>query len=516
MGIFDKIVKDKKEQNKSSYRKTTEDFYIGAAEAEGEANDTRIPLSEVFEDYLDVISQINNEKFIITGRKGSGKTAIGEYIYSLTESDPNIFANFIKKTDIDIEQIVQQGSQTGNEIQQELLYKWVILTQLIKLILTNQNVSSLKEMKNLNSFISRNRGFIDIKNNEIKEIFREKGTSVNLEYFKRFYTASFNKKMTIKEEKAEFYKLIPYLEETVLSILSKDKDNNYILIFDDLDVGYYSKSSQNLLTLAELIRISRYYNNDFFKRNQLDSKIVVLLRNDIVKHLRFNADMAKIFSSYSIELKWYEDEYRNQEDSLKLKKFIVKRIVRNFERLGIVYSHTNPFGAFVDETEYWARPGAANKSCFKYIIEHTFFRPRDLIVLFNGIDSYKFDLPISRANMKTLIGKFANFTMLELHNELSASYLPQEIQSIFAILKEFKDKSKFRYITLFSNLENAGFKENARDIIDDLFDYSLIGNINDSGEVTFKFREKGADICKFNQDEDIILHKILIVYFKNN
>lgn len=96
MGVFDKFLQ-KKQDNPTQDRRTTEGFYIGVVEAEGEANNSEITLSEVFEDFLDVVKQINNEKFIILGRKGSGKSAIGEYILSLANSDANIFAKFIKK-----------------------------------------------------------------------------------------------------------------------------------------------------------------------------------------------------------------------------------------------------------------------------------------------------------------------------------------------------------------------------------------------------------------------------------
>ena len=133
----------------------------------------------------------------------------------------------------------------------------------------------------------------------------------------------------------------------------------------------------------------------------------------------------------------------------------------------------------------------------------------------SDIDRYKFELPISRSNIKTLIGKYANLMMLELQNELSVSYSPSEIQRIFAVLKAFNEKN-FSYITLRTNLQNTGFTENADAVIEDLFDYSLIGNISDENDITFKFREKGAELCKFNPEKRILLHKVLVVYFRSN
>lgn len=516
MGIFDKFLQKKNNDLSLENKRTTKGFYIGVAEAEGEANNSEITLSEVFEDFLDAIKQINNEKFIILGRKGSGKSAIGEYILSLADSDANIFAKFIRKTDIDIEQIVQIGLSEGYPIEQELLFKWIILTQLLDLITQNQNLQKIKDIVNLRKFIEKNRGFIDIRKNEIKEIIHERGTSVNLEYFKRFYTAAFNKKISIKEEKAHFFKLIPYLEETIIRILTNDIDNNYILLFDDLDIGYYKKSQTNINTLSDLLRIAKYYNNEVFGRNGLCSKIIVLLRNDIAKHLRFNADTAKIFASYAIELNWYEETYRLQENNIKLKQFINKRIARNFERQGLDYIKNKPWESFIDEMDFLPWKNGNNKSSFKYIIDHTFFRPRDLILFFKDIDRYNFPIPISRANINILIGKYANQMILEIQNELTAIFSDREIGLILNILKQFQDRKPFSYQTLIAYLVNAGFTDNATEVIDELFYYSLIGNININNEVKFKFREREGEICKIDTNEKIILHYILKVFFRNN
>lgn len=513
MGVFDRFIQ-KKASPKSC--RTTEGFNIGVAEAEGEANNSKITLSEVFEDFLDVIDQINNEKFIVLGRKGSGKSAIGEHICNIASSDANIFAKFIRRTEIDIEQIVQIGINEGERIEQEMLFKWVILTQILSLIVQNQNLCNIKDMSNLKKFLNKNRGFVNIEKHEIKEIIHERGINVNLEYFKRFYTALFNKKVAIKEEKAAFFKLIPYLEETISKILIKDPENSYILIFDDLDIGYY-KSETDILTLSELLRIAKYYNNEFLGRNQLNSKIVVLLRNDIAKHLCYNADTAKIFASYAIELNWYEEMYRTQEDRLKLKQFINKRIACNFEKNGLEYIKDKPWESFVNEQEFVSFDNMGNtKSSFKYVIEHTFFRPRDLILFFKDIDRYKFPIPISRSNINNLIGRFANQIMLEIQNELTAVFSEKEIDITINVLRAYRNKKHFTYESLRTDLENCGLKDNAYNIIDELFFYSLIGNINNHGDVSFKFREKGGDICKINPNENLILHYILRVYFKNN
>ncbi len=510
MGIFDKKIAKPVAEKK----KTTSGFFMGAAEAEGEANNTAITLSEVFEDFLDILSQLNYEKFIVIGRKGSGKSAIGENMYSIAFNEPNLFATFIKKTDVDIERIVQIGVGQGVDLQPELLFKWVILTQLLKLICQNENTSRLKERKNLKLFLERNRGFVDIKNAEVLETIKENGIQVNFEYLKRFCTATGNKKWTIKETKAEFYKLLPYLEDAVLNILQQDKENNYILIFDDLDIGYSRKSNSSLNSLAELLRVAKYYNNEVFGRNGINSKVIILLRNDIAKHLRFNADTAKIFASYAVELNWYEEAYRSQEDNLKLKQFINKRIRANFAKKGWDAGE-RPWESFINENEFLPY-GSNQKSSFKYIIDHTFFRPRDLILIFKDLDLYKFEIPLGRADINILLGNYSTLIISEIQNELTAVFSSTEINSIFNVLKLYDDKRPFTYTSLKENLEHVGFNSNVEEVIEELFYYSLIGNMKESGDVVFKFREKGGEICKLDPSERFILCYILKVYFKNN
>ena len=77
MGFFGKHLN---KQKTTENIRTTEGFFIGSSEAEGEINNSRITLDEVFSDYLGVLNEVNHEKFIITGRKGTGKSAIGAYI----------------------------------------------------------------------------------------------------------------------------------------------------------------------------------------------------------------------------------------------------------------------------------------------------------------------------------------------------------------------------------------------------------------------------------------------------
>jgi len=71
------------------------------------------------------LPEIETEKFIATGRKGSGKSAIGQVLFKKAKNNPNRFCDYIRKSDIDLEEIVQFSEKIGDIIQKELLFKWI-------------------------------------------------------------------------------------------------------------------------------------------------------------------------------------------------------------------------------------------------------------------------------------------------------------------------------------------------------------------------------------------------------
>lgn len=509
MGVFDKFVDNSR--SKQRFRPTTKPIFIGSPEAESEATSTRIKLLDFFEDYLDILTQLNNEKFIVLGRKGSGKTAIGEHMYSLSQNDSNLFCKFIKKSDIDIEHIIQIGKSQGYNIERTLLYKWVILTHLMDLVLKNENINNHPALGYIKQFVDRNRGFIDIRKDEIKETITKSGFSVGAEYLNRAVSVIGHKEREIKGGRADFYKLLPNLELVLMSILQSDPDNQYIIIFDDLDIGFSVDDEADVHTTIELLRIVKEFNIDFFARNNIDSKIFVLLRSDIAKSIIYSADMGKILNAYAVELNWYEDIYREDESKTLLRKFINKRISVNYSKANYIINNTSDaWTSFVDENSFHGKTG------FKYIIDHTFYRPRDLILFFKDINILSLPLPLTYTSIKnTLLPRYVTSMVKDIKGELSLKYNSEQIEATFRALKSLPQRDSFDYQSLKVNLVAEGLEDNADDIIITLFEYSLIGNFT-PGDVRFKYREGGAENIEIDKNIPLILHYLLQAYYRHN
>ena len=511
MGFFKRL------NNEESFEKgTTRNFFIGTPEAEGETTyNSKIKLGEIFGDYLNVFPELDSEKFIITGRKGAGKSAIAEYIFFSASNEPNAFCEFIKTRDLDSNKIVQIGKEQGLPIEEKLLFEWIILTKLIKLFTDDQSVQHIKEFKELKIFLQRNSGLVDIKSFEVTEVVKNKSLQVNIEYFKRVFSSVFKRDIGIKEHKAPFYKILQPLQDVVVKLLKENvtSDNEYHLIFDDLDIGFRESDKGSIDSVTNVIRVAKDYNIDIFGKNGLKAKVIILLRDDlkriIVKH---NADTAKLFSSYEIPLVWYEHEnFKSNENLVGLKKLINRRIAVNFEKENQNYSLLDPWSSlFKEEYQF-------NGSSFKYLIDYTFFRPRDLILLFKPLPKNAYRIPINFNNSKNLINAYVEELVLEIKNELSASFSDQDISRIFRSLKNLKTKQPLTKSQIINDFVKVGLEYEPELALLQLFDYSILGNFDQSEygppKIYFKHRERREEPCVINFDLKFIYHKIM--FFQN-
>lgn len=494
---------------------TTKNFFIGTPEAEGETTyNSKIKLGEIFIDFLQVFSELNSEKFIITGRKGSGKSAIAEFILFKASNEPNVFTDFIKTRDFHIHKIIQLGKDNGLPIEEKLLFEWIILTKLIRLFTKDQSLQSSKEMRDLEKFVEKNIGFIDIKEYEVDEVVTQKSFEVDIEYFKRAFSSIFKKEVGIKSHKAAFYKLLPLLQQTVVKLLKDtvDHDNDYCLIFDDLDIGFKESDINSIENLTNVLRIAKDYNIDFFGKNGLKVKIIILLRDDLKRIIvKNNADTAKIFSSYEIPLIWYEHEnFKNNENAVALKQLINKRIEINFKNNSIPFYEDDPWSSLVKFDYYY------DGSSFKHVIDHTFFRPRDLILFFKPLPKSEFKIPLTNSDINKLINKYVEELVWELQNELSASFSTKDISIIFLALKNLHRKTPFSKNDIIQEFKNLNLEYDPELSIIHLFDYCILGNIDTSeypSKIYFKHREKREEPTNINLDMKFIFHQAIRVYF---
>jgi hypothetical protein len=456
----------------------TPSIYLGAPEAEADATHrSRMPLPEVYEDYHGLLQALGSEKFIVIGRKGAGKSACAEYVYANAIRSPNLFCEFVRATDFKLESAIQVGEKTDSAINTETFFLWLIYTNILKLFVNSQAVQEDKEFETLRQFLSRNSGYINIKEYEIKSLIQKQGFEVSIEYFRRFFRSRMNRDVEIKSERAPYYKLLPHLEEVIQRVLTspfeRTNSNGYFVFFDDLDIWFSAAETRSSDALISLLRASKRVNNEVFGKHGILAKAVILMRDDIASYLASRyADSAKIFSSYSCHIDWYQEQYAGKpdfEDQLNLKRFINRRIKYAFAAAQRAIDETDPWSALVS-------PAISDRSSFKYVVNQTLFRPRDLLLFFKPLESGSYAYPLKKSEINTLIGAYSSELAKEIKSELSSFYSSEQVETIFSALSEI-NREHVTYREAMQVVQEHCKDVNAEELLDYLFDRSIIGNV---------------------------------------
>lgn len=474
--------------------------FLGSPEAEAEAtSNSRMPLTEVYEDFHGLLDGLSGEKFIIIGRKGAGKSAFGEYVFARSLNEPNLHCDFIRKSDSNLERAVQLGQEAGIAIDSESFFRWVIYTSMLRMFVDHPAISESKDYALLRAFLDRNSGYIKVNELEIKQLVSKHGFDVAVEQFRRFMSAKYNKQVEVKSERAPYFKLLAHLEDLLIRLLKSDdnvaNENSFVLFFDDLDIGFDASSETSVQSLVSLLRACRHVNNDVFGKNGIQAKSIVLLRDDIEVFLAGReADTAKLFASYSSRINWYQEEYAGspgREDELNLKKFISRRIVYGLGRAGIACG-ADPWQSLVADGQY-------DRSTFKHIVNQTLFRPRDLLLFFLPLDRGQFSYPLTRNDIRTLTESYSEELAKEIKGELSSFYSTTIVETIFRALAALT-KGNHSFEEAERVVEKNCKDVNAMSLLSYLFDRSLIGTVDDRNWYTFKCRQNAFSSTQLSAD----------------
>ncbi len=482
--------------------------FLGSPEAEAEANrNSAMPLLEVYEDYHDLGTQLSREKFIVIARKGCGKSAFGEYVAAKAENEPNLFASFVRGSDCHFERLVQLGKSTDDKMAPEALFTWLVLTNILKLVSENQVTQGNKKFQLLKEFLRKNSGYIEINEYQLNELVTRQGWEVNIEPLRRYFRASRGKNLEIRSGRAPFFKLIPHLEQVLVEILTeeteKNNGNSYVLFFDDLDVGFSSESEDSCESIISLLRACRKINNELFGKHDIDAKVIVFLRDDIEAHLTGRyADTAKLFASYGVKISWFQDSYlgSEHEDELFMRQFINKRIQYAFDKANVPCNTSNPWGSLVDES-------VNERSTFKYILNNTLFRPRDLLLFFQPLQNGAFKLPLGYSEIQSLVQQYSEELSKEIKNELSSFYSVEQVEMIFNAIGEISKPRDMTYEDATKVITQYCTHVDAGRLLRHLFSRSIIGNVDEKRWFTFKCRQpvNSPNPTQLNPNQKIII-----------
>lgn len=462
-------------------------FSLGKPEAEAESNvSDNFSLKNLFVDELNIADALRDKLFIIIGRKGTGKSAIGaHYILGSHQFDKNStkFVDIIKPSFGRSVSLRDMGLSCEDEY--KYYFQWLIISKLIKLIIDSEQGQCNDEIKALKRFYNKYFSLFQI--NDSSNGFEMVDLSISVNLLMGKFGASFARSNRRDDKQPQpFYLYIPGLFEVIGKVLGMPlfKGFEFTLMFDDLDVGLNLNDEEHCKKLMALIRVVKDFNNN--PTLSANSRVIVFVRDDVKRKLAARAtDMTKIFGSYSFTLNWY-DNPKKEETTQKLRKLVNRRISQRFRNKGLNYNQQDPWQSYISENG-----PSADGTVFKALLDYTFYRPRDFINLFKQLDYKEHFLPLDKDSLKELLRNYSDIAFEEIMAELNARFTQAQIRDIRKVLSKtarmLKDtNSDALTFEQFKGIEPTFLTD---EMVEEMFSYDLIGLVDYNKDLHFHFRE---------------------------
>ena len=430
------------------------------------------------------------EQCYVIGRKGSGKTAISEYLGRIiapeTFSEKLTFKNFPFN---ELYALKNEGYTTPN--QYITLWKYVIYSSICRLMARNENIDS--ELKSeLDKIYGHDNLTLD------RRLSKWVGKEFSLSIL------GLSIKVSRDPEKANqlsWIERVAVLEDIILNYVDNAR---YFIIFDELDEDYrniieQAQYNQYTALVTSLFKAVQDIKGIFKDRGRYKILPIVFLRDDIYEIIQ-DSDKNK-WNDFKIELNWDED---------KIKKLVAFRISRALDsKTEKVLSFEKAWEKLVGKQTL--RIGTRQKTeveSFDFIARSTYLRPRDFVKYLQACAKEAIDTDglIHAKTIRTVDTAFSNYLKDELKDELFA--IVPDISAIFDVISQI---GKWNFSN--SEFERAYREQGKRGnlvqkdvgfVLQVLFLFSVVGNARRHDYYVFRYLHRDARI---SFSDRIVVHR---------
>lgn len=436
-----------------------------------------------------VDSLVFGEKSYVIGRKGSGKTAISEFVDKSLA--PKKFSQKLTFKNFPFNALYKLENNSYTSPNQYItLWKYVIYSSIAKLFIKNQNID-LEVRSRLEKIYS------DDLSNALSRAVR-KWTSTN------FSINILGSGVSVGGENQQNGNLnwidkVDYLEDFILNNID---DCSYLIIFDELDEDYKDiinpeKHARYTELLTSLFKAVQDIRSIFNSYNVFP---IIFLRDDIYEIIQ-DPDKTK-WDDLKITLDWSEDA---------LKNMISFRLSRAADPNGEILPFVKAWQtAFSSGDVLYGNRKSKKMSQFKYISRSSQLRPRDFVKylqLCAIVALEKGQNKVSPTVISSVNNKFSAYLRSELEDEIEG-VIPEihKILDLFTkIRKQTLKISEFNDLYERAITDGGLTKHDPIFILNILYHFSIIGG--QPRQKTFQvFRYTNPD-TSLNMNDNIIIHR---------
>lgn len=426
------------------------------------------------------------EIFLISGRRGNGKTTLIEYFLQKNNSI-NIFSRKDSYESFRLNTLIGSENFEKTKDDSHSLWKWTILLELSKLICSNYgSLKSSRELKILKKFLNNNNFHLELSGAKTISITRENqiNGSLNVECgfnifskLKAILSGAFSrsKKNEVKSELGHYTNYLNSLEEVVFKIFEQNINFKWYLIYDELDSFFTNTPDYKKIIISLINNINNF--NEIFRKRKINCKIIICLRTDILNILNFS-NLNKILSDSTLELNWNKN---NQTSPLI--HLIANKIKASNPSAYIGKNSKEIFYSLFNRKKIIYGKNKKNKNVMseihKHILNKTLLRPRDIVHFFSCLNKNYGEAEIITEKMLFSVEKeYSNYFLNDIRSELCGHFEERIVDFTLQLIKLINKRHfSFEYVKNKAQEIDPTFDEKGlKKILTKLFEYGAIGN----------------------------------------
>jgi hypothetical protein len=455
-------------------------------------------LQECFQSHSAYVDAIKHQRFLILGRKGTGKTAIFKKIIQTRDSTFFSFGHTF--LDYPWEHHRLQGLiGVPEELRFTQSWVYLILMTTAKVLLNQDNSQPwsdgmVDDLDRLEKFVVDSYGTRDPDVTQLFSPSKRLKIRPHIKLAKDWLDAGVDlEKLPV----SDLPKVVREVNQNITAavINSLNPDHHYYVCFDELDHGFNPKEPLYVNMLIGLILAAKSL-NDAARRDGKQFSVIVFLRDDIYELLRFE-DKNKITENAASTIEW--DSART---TWTLKHLMERRFQAVIPGVG-----ERSWDIVFDEEKTMS--GRQKK--YQHMLDRTFRRPRDMIKFCNEVLA-------AHKTSGEMENRFCNADVIAARDNYSRYFLHEIEDEIPKHLPDYE-----RHLDLLRTIGVAAFDResadeafrrrfgqgddglNCADMLKSLFQFSILafqktGGAGGGSEFVWRYNDPGArydDSAKF-------------------
>lgn len=442
-------------------------------------------------------------KFIVTGRKGTGKTLLAKY-YEMQSKKDGVIIEYIDKDKVLFRQLQAIGNGDIPQRERGVFIQYAIIREIWELIKKNkkrmlceknflEKIRLKRAMRKFSKMLDRN----DLLNFEKIGVKCSEDSVLGnkLTLHKSEITSQIRENIEDTYVRGAYYNRIDELQDKLLEIID---DTRISLIIDDLDeyderIAVNSSFSKFLSKFIEVT----YKFNLALQEKSSNSKIILLFRSDLFRFLHNDStNLNKYVVNSQVNLNWLKDGNTSVPENHILMDMIFNKVRTSVVELQS-YTNKELFEKLFPEK-------IKGRESLRYMLNFSHGRPRDIVNLLNKIIAkYPQAEKFTNEMFLEVEADYSKDFCNELRNEMSLYYGSEYINACFSMISLIRKRNFWR-----QEAENVLKRNKQLSIIDDLdkaleilYQYGVIGNmktINENGhKFYFGYREDGSETLNY-------------------